>query len=326
MTSKKKDSATHPILETVEQTQLLVGSSKEYVSSRLRVATNLINRGGLKLKNTTNSNIYKNNFSDSDSSSFTTNSPNNGETSASERTLYASQFAPGRPRSLSGIAIRSFILGLLLSLCLCFSLFLAFMGISLWRAPFFISTLCLFHFLEYWATARANPTKAKTSSFLLTSNGAAYNIAHTCALLEMILCYFCFPRSKLFLPKSLQMFSLFCGLFLIIIGQSIRTLAILTAGPSFSHLVAHQKSKSHVLIQHGIYSILRHPSYFGFFWWGIGTQLVCGNIISLFGYTIVLFWFFKMRIRGEETLLVEFFGKEYEEYARRTFVAIPGLD
>jgi len=42
---------------------------------------------------------------------------------------------------------------------------------------------------------------------------------------------------------------------------------------------------------------LRHPSYTGFFYWGIGTQLLLMNPISLIGYAVVLFRFFKERIR-----------------------------
>ncbi|RKF65065.1 Protein-S-isoprenylcysteine O-methyltransferase [Golovinomyces cichoracearum] len=238
--------------------------------------------------------------------------------------LYASQFQAGQSRSLSGVALRSFILGLVSSTCLILSIYIALLRIALWRVPFFIFILCLFHFLEYWTTARANSSVASVSSFLLTNNGAAYNIAHSCALLEMILTHLFYPRT--FLPERIQKLLLLFGTLFIIIGQITRALAILTAGPSFSHIVAHHKRNTHVLVTHGIYSILRHPSYFGFFWWGIGTQLLCRNVICLIGYAIVLYWFFKIRIEGEEKLLVDFFGKEYADYARRTVVAIPGLD
>ena len=71
--------------------------------------------------------------------------------------------------------------------------------------------------------------------------------------------------------------------------------------------------------------MLRHPSYFGFFWWGIGTQLVCGNTLCLAGYAVVLWRFFSRRIEGEEGLLVRFFGDEYVRYRDRTWVGIPGL-
>ncbi|RKF61536.1 Protein-S-isoprenylcysteine O-methyltransferase [Erysiphe neolycopersici] len=323
MTSGKKESATSPIVKPVVDRQGWTTVSKD-VSTLFDDVASIVTHGGLRHYNSNTNNINNNHISDSDSSSGLS-TPNDEEIHA-PAAINVLQLAPGQPRSLSGVAMRSFLLGFILSLCLFSSLALAFMGISIWRAPFFISTLCLFHFLEYWTTARANPSKAKISSFLLTSNGAAYNIAHSCALFEMMLSFFYFPRKIIFSQEWLQKSLLLLGMILVIIGQVTRALAILTAGPSFSHLVAYEKSKSHILIKHGIYSVLRHPSYFGFFWWGIGTQLVCGNTICLVGYALVLFWFFKIRIRGEESLLVEFFGKEYEEYAQRTIVAIPGLD
>ena len=100
---------------------------------------------------------------------------------------------------------------------------------------------------------------------------------------------------------------------------------MLTAGSNFSHVVRHTKASSHQLVTTGIYSVLRHPSYFGYFWWAIGTQLMCGNVVCLLGYAFVLFRFFDRRIKGEEELLVKFFGVEYLTYRGRTWVGIPGI-
>ncbi|RYF84537.1 MAG: hypothetical protein EOO03_14665, partial [Chitinophagaceae bacterium] len=36
--------------------------------------------------------------------------------------------------------------------------------------------------------------------------------------------------------------------------------------------------------------------YFGFFWWGVGTQLLLGNTVCFVGYTGVLWYFFSRRI------------------------------
>jgi hypothetical protein len=57
----------------------------------------------------------------------------------------------------------------------------------------------------------------------------------------------------------------------------------------------------HVLVKSGLYGYLRHPSYFGFFWWGLGTQLVLGNAVCFVGYALVLWRFFSSRIRGMST-------------------------
>ncbi|CRK18958.1 hypothetical protein BN1723_017728 [Verticillium longisporum] len=106
-------------------------------------------------------------------------------------------------------------------------------------------------------------------------------------------------------------------------GIVVRTAAMITAGRSFNHTVQHRRAASHALVTSGIYAWFRHPSYFGFFWWAVGTQLVLGNVLSLAGYAFVLWKFFSGRIRHEEELLVRFFGREYEEYRRRVGTRMP---
>jgi protein-S-isoprenylcysteine O-methyltransferase len=53
--------------------------------------------------------------------------------------------------------------------------------------------------------------------------------------------------------------------------------------------------------------------------------VVLGNPICFAGYTVVLRRFFSRRIQGEEQLLVAFFGEEYLEYRKRTWVGIPSI-
>ena len=47
-----------------------------------------------------------------------------------------------------------------------------------------------------------------------------------------------------------------------------------------------------------LYSWFRHPSYAGFFYWALGTQLVLQNPISFAMYAVVLWRFFYYRTRG----------------------------
>jgi protein-S-isoprenylcysteine O-methyltransferase len=235
---------------------------------------------------------------------------------------YDKQFLPHQPKSLSGIALRSFLLGIVLALSLTLTSFFVYQGNPFWRAPFFLTTLSTFHFLEFYTTAYTNSNAATISSFLLSSNGSAYTIAHSASFLETLLSHLLLPS---LLPSPLHNLLLYLGLAFIFIGQSTRALAMLTAGSNFSHVVKHTKASSHQLVTTGIYSVLRHPSYFGFFWWGIGTQLVCGNAFCLLGYAVVLVRFFDRRIKGEEELLVRFFGDEYVAYRGHTWVGIPGI-
>jgi len=86
---------------------------------------------------------------------------------------------------------------------------------------------------------------------------------------------------------------------MISLGQAVRSLAMVHAGTNFNHIVQHRKASEHQLVTTGAYHYLRHPSYFGFFWWGLGTQLVLGNTVCFLGYAVVLWRFFSRRISSE---------------------------
>ncbi|KAF6838055.1 prenyl cysteine carboxyl methyltransferase ste14 [Colletotrichum plurivorum] len=233
------------------------------------------------------------------------------------------EFYPHQRKSLAGIALRAFCLGAgLLAGLLGTALLLALTSSPLWRLPFFLAALSLFHFLEFWTTAAYNTPQATVHSFLLTANWPAYAIAHAVAFAECFLTNVLF-RDAVWAPFGLRPVILAAGLLLVLVGQSVRSLAMVTAGESFNHTVQHYKAESHALVTSGIYAWFRHPSYFGFFWWAIGTQLVMGNVVSFFGYAGVLWYFFSKRIRHEEELLIRFFGDDYVAYRKSVGVKIP---
>ena len=260
---------------------------------------------------------------------------------------------PGQKRSLAGIALRAFCLGAALVTGVFLTAVLALLprifpdksagegaGVGavdllapLWRLPFFLAALSTFHFLEFWTTARYNTQATSVDSFLLTANWPAYAIAHLAASLECLVRYTLLRNVPhvlsllpLPLPSPLQPSRtgvVVAGLVVVAVGQTVRTAAMVQAGRSFNHTIQRKRATSHELVTDGIYAWLRHPSYFGFFWWALGTQLVLGNTICLLGYTAVLWRFFSMRIRHEEQLLVRFFGDDYVQYRKRVGTKIP---
>ena len=115
------------------------------------------------------------------------------------------------------------------------------------------------------------------------------------------------------------------GLLLVCGGQALRSVAMWTAGSNFTHLVADSQREGHVLVESGVYRYLRHPSYTGWFWWSVGTQLLLRNPICAVAYAVAARGFFRSRIAHEEATLRVFFGDAYEAYVRRTWVGIPGL-
>lgn len=232
-------------------------------------------------------------------------------------------YLPGQPKSLAGIALRAFCLGAALAVGTIGTISTLLMTASpLWRLPFFLAALATFHFLEFWTTAAYNTREADISSFLLTANWPAYAIAHTAAALECLVTNLFFP-GRSWAPFHTGVPLMLLGLGLVVTGQAVRSAAMAQAGPSFNHIVQQTQKREHVLVTTGIYGSLRHPSYFGFFWWGLGTQLAMGNVVCFVAYTAVLWRFFSSRILHEEVFLVKFFGEEYVDYKKKTGTKIP---
>ncbi|KAM0712932.1 hypothetical protein Q7P35_000383 [Cladosporium inversicolor] len=250
---------------------------------------------------------------------------------------------PGGKRSLSSISTQAFILGIGLAASLIFAAQNAWDGNTIWRIFAFTASLSLFHFLEFWVTATYNVPVVRASSFLLWTNGAAYNIAHGFAMLEIVISNYFFSSYQ---QRYVNSTTIGIGLFLVFFGQFSRTLAMATAGTNFNHTPQRVKQDGHELVTSGIYAYSRHPSYFAFFWWAVGTQVLVGNKICLVAFFAFLWNFFNIRIRGrffiyfakhilfprssadifytaEERHLVEFFGEDYDNYRKSTKTGIP---
>lgn len=208
---------------------------------------------------------------------------------------YDPSLLPSGSRSLSSIGLQSFWLGFTLAACLMLTAWLALEEHHIWRLPAFFACLSLFHFLEFWTTARFNLPAVRASSFLLFNNGTAYNVAHTLAALEIMISTF-FPSYQTYLVKN---YTVWTGFGLVLVGQFVRSVAMAQAGTNFNHTPAKVHKEGHELVTTGVYAWLRHPSYFGFFWWALGTQVLVGNKICLVGYLVALWTFFHRRIIGK---------------------------
>ncbi|KAI6812372.1 farnesyl cysteine-carboxyl methyltransferase [Hortaea werneckii] len=233
---------------------------------------------------------------------------------------YDPSLLPNGSRSLSSIGKQAFCLGLVFAFTISATAWLANEGYTIWRLPAFFSCLSIFHFLEFYTTATYNVPHCRAESFLIFSNGWHYNTAHALATLEIIISSF-FPQyqSALVYPP----YTIAVGFLLVFAAQVVRSVAMATAGTNFNHTPVQTRKEDHELVTQGIYSFLRHPSYFGFFWWALGTQVLVGNKVCLVGYLIVLWWFFYRRIIAEESTLVKFFGEDYENFRKRTPTGIP---
>jgi protein-S-isoprenylcysteine O-methyltransferase Ste14 len=112
------------------------------------------------------------------------------------------------------------------------------------------------------------------------------------------------------------------GVALCAAGGVLRLLPVYVLRNRFSGLVAIQPG--HKLETHGIYGVIRNPSYLGLltsslgwvlaFRSGVGVVLAASLLVPLVA-----------RIHAEERLLREHFGAEYEAYCARTWRLVPGI-
>eukprot|EP01126_Amoeba_proteus_P029137 TRINITY_DN2872_c0_g1_i1.p1 TRINITY_DN2872_c0_g1~~TRINITY_DN2872_c0_g1_i1.p1 ORF type:complete len:376 (+),score=66.85 TRINITY_DN2872_c0_g1_i1:180-1307(+) len=105
--------------------------------------------------------------------------------------------------------------------------------------------------------------------------------------------------------------------------QGIRISAMWTAGFNYHHQLRDVTDVDQRLVTWGVYSWSRHPSYFGYFWWAISTQIMLANPLCLLFYLFFFGRTFYHKIKHEEETLVRDFGRLYLEYKNRVGVGIP---
>lgn len=174
------------------------------------------------------------------------------------------------------------------------------------------------HSWEFMFNALFHPHKLSSSDFLLPwQHSKEFLYAFVAALVEYAVEWLFFgwlKQSRLVLALALAM---------VVAFQTLRTAAMYTAASNFTHQIAEHKTENHELVTTGVYAYLRHPSYCGWFWWAIGTQLLLANPICTIGYAVASWRFFDDRIRYEEATLREYFGENYVKYAARVGTGIP---
>lgn len=109
----------------------------------------------------------------------------------------------------------------------------------------------------------------------------------------------------------------------LIAGLTIRAVAIITLGKTFSANVAMRAGQK--LQRSGLYSLVRHPSYLGleliFLAFALHGRTWACVAVLLVPPTLALLY----RIHVEESALRRAFGADYEEYSHSTKRLIPGV-
>lgn len=180
----------------------------------------------------------------------------------------------------------------------------------------YITFLSFFHFLEFFTTAYCQPSNVNYDSFVV-NHSKDYTIAAIASWIEFWI------ETLLFGKYKRSFFIMFIGYIMLLGGQIIRSIAMYSCGSNFSHTIMEERDEEHKLVTQGIYSILRHPSYFGWFYWSIGTQVFLCNPICTVLYTFASWTFFSNRIPYEESLLLKFYKHQYDDYMKQTIIGIP---
>lgn len=81
----------------------------------------------------------------------------------------------------------------------------------------------------------------------------------------------------------------------------------------------------HQLVTQGVYRWSQHPMYLALLIYSLGQALALPNWLAGPSYGIAMLLLIALRLRPEERMLREKFGKDYEAYMATTRRLIPGL-
>lgn len=182
------------------------------------------------------------------------------------------------------------------------------------KLAIYVALWAIFHLTEYYVTRTYLPRTANKWLFLLFGAVGAGNLfaVHMASVVEYGLTqrywkYHGFPM---------------LGILFALSGITVRALAIKHCGNSFSHYIETQQPRT--LVTRGVYAWVRHPSYLGFILYVMGMQILFGNLVIYVMSMAILFRFFSVRIRLEESVLINnLYGEAYEKYAERVSALVP---
>jgi protein-S-isoprenylcysteine O-methyltransferase len=113
------------------------------------------------------------------------------------------------------------------------------------------------------------------------------------------------------------------ALALLLGGLALRWAAILALGRLFTVDVAIHSD--HVVVQAGLYRLVRHPSYTGLLMAFLGLGVFFANWLSILGLLVPITLAVVNRVVKEEQALLAALGSEYAAYCARTKRFIPGV-
>ncbi|MBN2520670.1 MAG: isoprenylcysteine carboxylmethyltransferase family protein [Bacteroidales bacterium] len=83
---------------------------------------------------------------------------------------------------------------------------------------------------------------------------------------------------------------------------------------------------NHKLIKTGIYKYSRHPMYAAHILWAFGQIIILPNWIAGFSFIGFAILLPAIRIKDEETMMIEQFGEEYKHYMKTSGKVFPKIN
>jgi protein-S-isoprenylcysteine O-methyltransferase Ste14 len=112
------------------------------------------------------------------------------------------------------------------------------------------------------------------------------------------------------------------GVVVCLAGGILRIWPVYVLRNRFSGLVAIQPG--HTLETHGIYGVIRNPSYLGMLTTSLGWVLAFRSVVGVL-LALSLLIPLVARMHAEERMLREHFGAEYDAYFKRTWRLVPWI-
>jgi len=84
--------------------------------------------------------------------------------------------------------------------------------------------------------------------------------------------------------------------------------------------------EKHELITRGIYGYIRHPMYASQWLWVIAQPLLLQNWLAGWLNLVVFIFFYSLRVRAEEKMMIDTFGEQYREYMKKVRAVFPRLN
>lgn len=84
--------------------------------------------------------------------------------------------------------------------------------------------------------------------------------------------------------------------------------------------------KGHQLVEHGVYRSIRHPMYAAIWLFSLAQGLLLQNWLAGWSAFVTFALMYFVRTPGEERMMGEFFGQEYQDYMQRTGRLFPRLN